>query len=134
MASNSRYLRHILGVERVPQEAPACRIPRLRNRAGRCFELAFRGCLILPLSSPRLQIGQPITHRKYNYANGTDSTGHLPRTTSLTGKWWETGKSTGANVVGFRSRQCSRPSRPAEKPTPKLKASIRELLTDPNEQ
>ena len=36
--------------------------------------------------------------------------------------------------MGFRSRQCSRPSRPAEKPTPKLKASIRELLTDPNEQ
>lgn len=45
MASNAKYLRHIRGIERISQKAPACRIPRLRRRDGRCFELAFRGCL-----------------------------------------------------------------------------------------
>ena len=27
---------------------PTCRIPRLRKREGRCYELAIRGCLQAP--------------------------------------------------------------------------------------
>ena len=46
-----------------PNGNPTCRIPRLRKREGRCYELALRGCLQAP--------EWELVHGECNGHNGT---------------------------------------------------------------
>lgn len=63
MGNNSSKLPPLTALGWCDDGMPTCRIPRLRNREGRCYELGLRGCLQAP--------EWELVHGECNGRNGT---------------------------------------------------------------